>query len=420
MLSHPRLARLAAALLLPGVLCGVGQAADEVVWAYPRPQSLITESPVAVYGYLTGPPQVNLDANVVGADGAALPQRVTLNTFKGKVFTGSIPLTRGRNNIVVAGAVLPLFVPAGRRPGRVTSANPSPTRTRSSPASATRSTGERSTSSRRSRTLPLVPQAGAQAERAALKKTKRSQEVTPDCLRCHEAHTAFEPKLKSDDGLCSACHPGSAYAGLLPRQAARPRLVHGLPRRAHLRVSQDAQGRAGRPLQEVPSGAPGAEEVPQVVPQARGGGALRGLSPPLTRRGRRGSSRRLRRASAGAATRPAASGATRASSTTAPAATSPIWPTGRSCSRRGSPTGAWAVTPSSSPVPTPTGPSRRAAPSATTPTIPRRSARANGTCGGCHRMADTPFNRPTAGCPCAGARSARPATIPTPRSSLRS
>lgn len=209
--------RLAAAALL-GVAFGGAARAAEIRWIYPPPNSLITASPLSVVGYVAGPPRASLEARVVGADGGAAPVTEPLYLFKGRVFSGSISLSPGRNNVAVGDSVLPLLYKPGfdgdrdgefRRPrahgGKIDSCNPCHGFLRGD----------------------LVPKApvpelclgchkvGTESLRAVTKQNEHTRTITPQCLRCHEPHGSFEPRLlRSAGSPCAPCHAAQSGASL--------------------------------------------------------------------------------------------------------------------------------------------------------------------------------------------------------------
>lgn len=217
MVRRPSTALLALALL--GLMAITrGDAANEgVVWVYPPPNSLVTESPVALYGYLSGPAQTSLDAMIVSEAGSALPQREPLFLFKGKIFSASIPLTPGRNNVRVGNAILPLlYRPGGteakeegfRRPlahgGKVEACSQCHTFAR----------GELTLKQKLPDLCLGCHRLGAESDRAVIRKNKHTQDVTPDCLKCHHPHASFEAKLlRAANASCTSCHQGAAYKG---------------------------------------------------------------------------------------------------------------------------------------------------------------------------------------------------------------
>lgn len=203
-------------LLLGAGLAAVPVAqAAEVVWVYPPPNSLITQTPTVVLGYVLGAPQQTLEAKVVSADGSAAAQSEPLYLFKGKLFSGSLPLTPGRNNVVVGASVLPLLYRPGfegDREGefRVPRAH---------------GVGLENCSpchgfARGELTLKKSPEQlcrdchkelGTESLRAVIKNNAHTREITPDCLRCHDPHASFETALmRSAEDPCRPCHATQA------------------------------------------------------------------------------------------------------------------------------------------------------------------------------------------------------------------
>lgn len=199
-------------------------AADPVVWVYPPANSLVTKSPVSLSGYLTGAPREALDAKVANGEGATVSAKHPLTVTQGRVFSGTVPLQPGRNRVLVAGAELPLYYePDGKTnvppEFRLPTVHP--------PAAAACSQchswadGELALKKRLPDLCLSCHKLGAESDRATLKKNKRSQSVTPDCLRCHSPHASLEPKLlKKAQGVCTECHPSLAGYGHDPKGAA--------------------------------------------------------------------------------------------------------------------------------------------------------------------------------------------------------
>jgi len=190
----------------------------EIRWIYPLPNSLVTESPATVLGYVLGPPQAELEVRVVSADGSAAPRRQPLYVFKGKIFSGSVALEPGRNNVVVGDAVLPLLY----RPGLEGDREGEFRRSRAH-GGGIESCNPCHGFARGELTLKDVPpnlclechQLGTQALRSVLKANRHTREITRDCLSCHDPHASFEPDLVRDaGGTCGRCHPAqSARSG---------------------------------------------------------------------------------------------------------------------------------------------------------------------------------------------------------------
>jgi predicted CXXCH cytochrome family protein len=205
------------ALALLGLLvCPPGDAAPQgVAWIYPPPNSLVTESPVPLYGYLSGPSETSLEAKVVGMDGSAMPVREPLFLFKGKIFSGSIPLTPGRNNVLVGNAVLPLLYRPGSNEAREGDfRRPLPHGSKIETCSQCHgfSRGELVLKQKVPDLCLSCHKVGTESDRAVIKKTKHTQAITPECLRCHQAHASFEPKLlRTAGGSCTPCHQEAGY-----------------------------------------------------------------------------------------------------------------------------------------------------------------------------------------------------------------
>ena len=198
-------------LLLGLALCAARSArAIEVVWVYPPPNSLITESPVVVLGYVRGLPQVRLEAKVVSADGSAAPQRENLYLFKGKLFSGSLPLEPGRNNVVVGESVLPLLYRPGfegDRDGefRVPRAHGVGLENCSPCHGFAR--GELTLKKKPEQLCRDCHEVGTESLRGVTKANVHTRDVTPDCLRCHDPHVSFEAALmRSAESPCVPCH----------------------------------------------------------------------------------------------------------------------------------------------------------------------------------------------------------------------
>ncbi len=188
--------------------------AAEIVWIYPPPNALLTESPVPLLGYVAGAPVDRLAARVVPADADAATARFELYLFKGKVFSGSIELPPGRSNIVVGDAVLPVLYRPGaeadeedgfRKPRAhgdgVASCNPCHGFSR----------GELTLKDRVPGLCLGCHEVGTRSLRAVTKQNAHTRSITPDCLGCHEAHTSFEPALLRNGGdPCRNCHDDMA------------------------------------------------------------------------------------------------------------------------------------------------------------------------------------------------------------------
>lgn len=210
------MAVLAASAFLALVALSRGEAASEgVVWVYPPPNSLVTESPVPVYGYLSGPAQTSVEAKVMGVEGSALPQREPLFLFKGKIFSGSIPLTPGRNNVVVGGAVLPLLFRPGStetREGEFRRPLPHGSKIEACSQCHGFSRGDLVPKQKVPALCLSCHKVGTESERAVIKKTQHTQVITLECLRCHAPHSSFESKLlRTAGGSCTPCHQGASY-----------------------------------------------------------------------------------------------------------------------------------------------------------------------------------------------------------------
>ncbi|MBI5014688.1 MAG: cytochrome c3 family protein [Deltaproteobacteria bacterium] len=223
-----RMTTVLAALTLLGLVacrCRVA-AADEVIWIYPPPNSLVTESPVPLYGYVTGSPRTSLEAKVMGVDGSAQPQREPLFLFRGKIFSGSLTLTPGRNNVVVSNTVLPLLY----RPGAVETRDgvfrrplPHGKKVESCSQCHTFARGEVVLKQKVPELCLSCHRVGTEADRAVIKKNKHTESVTPACLRCHEAHASFEGKLlRSSGASCTPCHQEAGYKGYTHDKGASP------------------------------------------------------------------------------------------------------------------------------------------------------------------------------------------------------
>jgi len=205
----------AAALLLATALRA---GAAEVLFVYPPPNSLITESPVPVLGYVLGDPVDALTARVVSEERRTEPGRFDLYLFKGKVFSGSLDLNPGRNNVVVGDTVIPLLYRPGfegdaedgfRRPrphaGGIESCNPCHGFSR----------GSLTLKGRVPDLCLQCHKVGTESLRAVIKKNRHTREITPDCLRCHDPHVSFEAALlRKGRGGCSACHADQARPSL--------------------------------------------------------------------------------------------------------------------------------------------------------------------------------------------------------------
>ncbi len=188
-----------------------GALAVSVRWIYPPPNSLITESPVPLLGVVVGPPARELRARIVSADEPGAPRSEDLFLFRGKVFSGSVELAPGRNNIVVGDSVLPVLYRPGstadregpfRRPrphgGGVESCNPCHVFRR----------GELVLKKRLPELCLGCHQIGTESLRAVIKENEHTRTLTPDCVQCHDPHVSFEPALlRNPDDLCARCHP---------------------------------------------------------------------------------------------------------------------------------------------------------------------------------------------------------------------
>lgn len=203
----PRNLRYGALLCLLATAAG----ASEIYWVYPPPNSLLTASPVSVLGYVVGPPATSLEATVMDADGSAPPRKEPLYLFKGKVFSGSIPLNPGRVNVTVGASVLPLLYRPGfegdqegefRVPrahgGRIDSCVPCHGFTR----------GELSPKGPVPDLCLGCHKVGTQSLRSVTRQNEHTRAITPECLRCHEPHAGFEKALlRAGGNPCLPCHP---------------------------------------------------------------------------------------------------------------------------------------------------------------------------------------------------------------------
>lgn len=208
------------------VVAAAGARAAEVLFVYPPPNSLVTESPVTVLGYVLGDPASELAARVVPEDRSVEPTRTDLYLFKGKVFSGSLELTPGRNNVVVGATVLPLLYRPGfegeaegafRRPkphaGGIESCNPCHGFSR----------GSLTLKARTPDLCLKCHKLGTESLRAVIKKNRHTEEITPDCLRCHDPHVSFEPQLLRDrEQACASCHEEEGGPSLHADAAASP------------------------------------------------------------------------------------------------------------------------------------------------------------------------------------------------------
>lgn len=251
-----------AAALLAGVLFASAASASQVILVYPLPNSLVTESPAVVLGYVLGAPVAELEARVVSSDAGAPPRREPLHLFRGKIFSGSIPLEPGRNNVVVGDVVLPLLYRPGfegereggfRRSlahgGGIESCTPCHGFAR----------GELTLKAKPPGLCRECHKVGTQSLRAVLRDNHHTRSVTPDCLRCHDPHVSFERRLvRSEENLCLPCHESRAKASRHdalgsqpcagchdPHASAYPKLLKGesvqLCRSCHQEVSSPAR-----------------------------------------------------------------------------------------------------------------------------------------------------------------------------------
>jgi predicted CXXCH cytochrome family protein len=201
------LSPIAVCLVLGAVARG---SAAEVLWIYPPPNSLVSASPAGIFGYVLGPPEPALDAKVVSGDPTVPPTRHSLYLFKGKVFSGSVELQPGRNNVVVGDSVLPLLYRPGfegDRDGEFRRPNPHGEGLESCSPCHAFQRGELILKD----TIPDLclgcHEVGTESLRAALRENQHTRTITPDCLRCHDPHASFEPMLlRTGENLCTPCH----------------------------------------------------------------------------------------------------------------------------------------------------------------------------------------------------------------------
>jgi predicted CXXCH cytochrome family protein len=214
---------LAAALLLsaPG-----GVSAAEILWIYPPPNSLVTESPLTLLGYVLGPPAESIEVKIVGSEAAAEPRREKLFLYKGKIFSGAVELDPGRTNLVIGDEVVPVLYRPGfegdreeefRRPrphgGGIESCTPCHGFAR----------GELTRKASPPALCLECHELGTESLRAVLRDSHHTRQVTPDCLRCHDPHASFEPHLLRTGGsVCLPCHEDKAGDSGHARAAAEP------------------------------------------------------------------------------------------------------------------------------------------------------------------------------------------------------
>jgi predicted CXXCH cytochrome family protein len=185
----------------------------EVVWVYPAPRSLIAESPTPILGYLTGAPVEALEAEIRSPE-VGTSRNESLYVFKGRLFSGSVELSPGRNTVVVNGAELSLFLQHATVAGDEAKDGFNPLYSHDTVSeSCNPCHGFRDGSLILKKSIPgtCLPCHERQAHLPEGKEAAGSQHATtvaPDCMRCHEPHVSSIAGLLKDEplALCVSCH----------------------------------------------------------------------------------------------------------------------------------------------------------------------------------------------------------------------
>ncbi|GAB4261871.1 MAG: hypothetical protein Kow0092_11750 [Deferrisomatales bacterium] len=254
----------AALLVLLGLVAAAGRARGiDVRWVYPPPQALVSETPLAVFGYVDGPPVSTLSAQVLAEDPDAPPVRVPLYLFQGKVFSGTVPLTPGRNHVVVGDAVLPvLYRPEGAGDREGPFRRPRPHGGEFASCSPCHGLVE----GRIALTQPVPElctschELGTRSLRAVLRSNRHTDAVTPDCLACHLPHGGFEAHLlRTGEAPCRACHRqggGASPVAPSPHRCTACHDPHASAFPAQLRGEPEALCRTCHPTVSAPASYP--------------------------------------------------------------------------------------------------------------------------------------------------------------------
>ncbi len=196
-----------AALLFPAVPA----AGLDVVWVYPVPNSLVTESPVPLLGYLRDGTVSSLRVEVRSSAGQAAARAQDLFLFKGRVFSASVELTPGRNDLTVGDRTLSLLYrpgAKGERDGDFRRVSPHADVTKGcGPCHGF--AGGRITLAKAAPDLCLDCHGEAAAWLGAEGTgSVHRREINRDCSRCHEAHASLGKGMLrvSAEGPCAACH----------------------------------------------------------------------------------------------------------------------------------------------------------------------------------------------------------------------
>lgn len=189
-------------------------AASKMVWVYPSPNSLITESPTPLLGYVDGWGKKSLSAKVAG-EGDVDPREHDLTVFKGKVFSGAIELFPGKNIVEVGGdEMVLLFRPGfeGEKEDEFKKPKAHEGLFKSCGPCHAFSKGDLVQTNKLPDMCLRCHDMRSALTGTSARVNKHPASVTPDCNRCHEPHVSFNSSLLKDgaDQLCESCHEAQA------------------------------------------------------------------------------------------------------------------------------------------------------------------------------------------------------------------
>ncbi|MBI5443449.1 MAG: hypothetical protein HY900_19825 [Deltaproteobacteria bacterium] len=216
---------------------------EGVVWLCPLPGSLVTTSPVLVYGYWSAPSQEVAEGQVLGPGSDTTPRPFAVETYRGRAFRAEVSLTPGRNRVVVGFGSLDLLY----RPGFAGEESEGFHRLVVHHA-AQEGCGPCHEAVDGTVVLAKAPAGvctschtmGTQPPGTAVQQDAHARIVTPDCLRCHEAHASLQPALlRAAQDHCKPCHRDharpSAHDGAAPHLCGACHDPHGSAHPALLR-----------------------------------------------------------------------------------------------------------------------------------------------------------------------------------------